>query len=83
MNTPEQVALEIRLDQIFSPVYRRQRQAFYEKQLDATQARFVHYTSADAPLKIITSKHMWMRKVNYIPMKYAADFATWKCRAGE
>jgi hypothetical protein len=63
MNTPEQVELEIRLDQIFSPVYWRQRQAFYEKQPDATHARFVHYTSADAALKIITSKRMWLRNV--------------------
>jgi hypothetical protein len=63
MNTLEQVECEQRLDKIFSPVYWRQTREFFEKQRDPTKARFVHYTSADAALKIIQNKRIWMRNV--------------------
>ena len=36
---------------------------FYQKQPDPTQARFVHYTSAEAALRIIQNKRIWMRNV--------------------
>jgi hypothetical protein len=63
MRTPEEVELFLRLDRIFPPVYWRQMRSFYEKQPDPTKARFVHYTSANAALKIIQHKQIWMRNV--------------------
>jgi len=56
--TPEQFELAIRLDSIFAPSLRGRRDALYNKQ---KQAKFVHYTSAEAALSIINTKRMWMR----------------------
>jgi hypothetical protein len=53
---PDDVALNMKLEAIFMPLARAQRDAFYEK-----PKRFVHYTSADAALKIIKNKRLWMR----------------------
>jgi Protein of unknown function (DUF2971) len=53
---PDDVALNIKLEGIFMPRSRAQRDAFYGK-----CKRFVHYTSADAALKIIKNKRLWMR----------------------
>jgi hypothetical protein len=53
---PEEFKLGIQLESIFMPHSRKQRDEFYKK-----NKRFVHYTSADAALKIITSKRLWMR----------------------
>jgi hypothetical protein len=62
--TPEQMEFIFRIESIFMPVARQQRDIFYKRQvpaLNADPARFVHYTTADAALKIINSKRMWMR----------------------
>jgi hypothetical protein len=48
-----------RLERIFLPFARRQRDSLYKSKTDF--ARFVHYTSAESALKIIKSKRVWMR----------------------
>ncbi len=50
--------LAIRLEGVFMPQARKQRDEFFNSDPDP---RFVHYTSADSALKIITSKRIWMR----------------------
>jgi len=45
--------------QLSAWVARSQREALYTP--DSPWARFVHYTSAESALKIITSKRLWMR----------------------
>jgi hypothetical protein len=59
----------IRLESIFMPEARRQRDKLYDSG-QKPSARFVHYTSADAALGIIRSKCMWMRNTNCM-----ADFS--------
>lgn len=60
--TPEQLDLWIRLEKVFMPHARQQRDKFYKVAEGVPQpARFVHYTSADAALKIIEKKRIWMR----------------------
>lgn len=59
--TPEQLALGMRLGSIFMPYAQKQIQTLYTNELTQPQARFVHYTSAEAALSIIKSKRMWMR----------------------
>src|SRR5215471_6641558 len=49
-----------RLEGIFNPVARSQREALYKPD-SPPWAKFVHYTSAEAALKIIESKRLWMR----------------------
>ena len=49
-----------RLEGIFNPVARSQREALYKPD-SPPWAKFVHYTSAESALKIITSKRLWMR----------------------
>ena len=56
----ERFELEARLESIFMPYARRQRDKFYDSGAKRA-ARFVHYTSAEAALKIIESKRVWMR----------------------
>ena len=56
----EQFQLGIRLESIFMPYARRQRDTFYDSGKKPA-ARFVHYTSAESALKIIESKRVWMR----------------------
>jgi hypothetical protein len=58
---PEQVQLARRLGNIFMPHHTRQMLAHYK---DKDYARFVHYTSAEAALKIIKTKRLWMRNTN-------------------
>lgn len=57
-STPEQRELLLRLESIFMPGARRQRERFYKGE---PFAGFVHYTSAESALKIIESKRVWMR----------------------
>ena len=57
--TPEQMQFFMRLESIFMPYARRQRDSLYE--MSGNETRFVHYTSAEAALSIIKSKRMWMR----------------------
>lgn len=64
--TSEQLEPLIRLESIFMPHARRQRNEVYKVQNagrpeSGEPIRFAHYTSADAALKIITSKRIWMR----------------------
>ena len=59
--TPEQAELAKRLGNIFLPHHTRQMLNHYK---DKTYARFVHYTSAEAALKIIKTKRLWMRNTN-------------------
>jgi DUF2971 family protein len=60
--TANQLELALRLESIFMPQARRQRfQAGFGDDLGQEATRFVHYTSAEAALSIITSKRMWMR----------------------
>jgi hypothetical protein len=60
--TSEQYQLGVRLESIFMPHARKQREALYMGHSGLKPwARFVHYTSAEAALKIIESKRVWMR----------------------
>jgi hypothetical protein len=60
--TSEQFQLGVRLESIFMPHARKQREALYVGSSGLKPwARFVHYTSAEAALKIIESKRVWMR----------------------
>jgi hypothetical protein len=56
--SPQQVLINQQLEAIFHPLAKAQRDALYTQN---PPTRFVHYTSADAALKIITSKRLWMR----------------------
>ncbi|MGY4291502.1 hypothetical protein ACVWXO_010768 [Bradyrhizobium sp. LM2.7] len=61
--TPEQLELTRRMERIFTPHARKQRDALFEKGSDGSEPdpRFVHYTSAENALSIINSKRLWMR----------------------
>jgi hypothetical protein len=50
-----------RIDKIFMPEASRQREKAGFTDENSPAIRFVHYTSADAAIKIIQSKRMWMR----------------------
>ncbi len=56
---PEDVLVAMQLERIFMPYATQHRKKLYEK--DKNNARFVHYTSAEAALGIIGSKRLWMR----------------------
>ncbi len=81
--TPEQLEeLEflLRMESIFMPQARKQRDTHYKRQkpsLMAEPARFVHYTTAEAALSIITTKRMWMRNamsmVDYREVQHGFD----------
>ncbi|HEY1614318.1 MAG TPA: hypothetical protein VGF97_11560 [Rhizomicrobium sp.] len=62
---PEMLAVPLRLSRIFMPYAMRQRDAAHQRQgiSDPISGglRFAHYTSAEAALKILTSKRIWMR----------------------
>lgn len=63
--TKEQIELGMQLESIFMPHGSRQRQEANRKQNGDPKSRqglrFAHYTSAEAALKIIKQKRMWMR----------------------
>ena len=59
--TQQEMDLIIRLEAIFMPHFRKQRDAAREKGPVKEQLRLVHYTSADAALNIIKTKRVWMR----------------------
>jgi hypothetical protein len=65
--TPQQqeaIQLALKLEPIFMPQARRQRlQAGFGDDASSTPIRFAHYTSAEAALKIIETKRIWMRNV--------------------
>lgn len=62
---PEALERARKLEGIFTPVARKLRDKYYQR--DAAEgtakesAKFVHYTSAEAALNIIKSKRLWMR----------------------
>ncbi|MEJ0089912.1 MAG: hypothetical protein WDM80_09235 [Limisphaerales bacterium] len=58
--TDEEITRNKILEGIFIPHARQRRDEIYELG-KTTPARFVHYTSAEAALKIITQKRLWMR----------------------
>jgi hypothetical protein len=58
--TPEQMESLLRLEAIFMPHAIARRNVLYENGTK-DYARFVHYTSAEAALKIIRTKRVWMR----------------------
>lgn len=72
--TPEQFQLAIRLNSIFMPNATATRNAFYN---DRDQARFIHYTSAEAALSIIRTKRIWLRNTtcmsDYSEVKHGFD----------
>jgi hypothetical protein len=77
---PEDIQISIKLEEIFTPKFRKQREgAFNISSTGDTEkyARFVHYTSAEAALNIIRSKHMWMRKTScmsdYLEVEHGID----------
>lgn len=85
--TPEQIQLGIQLEGIFMPQARRQREIAYGKQANSTDdpeqgasLRFVHYTSAEAALSIITGKRIWMRNTtcmsDYREVQHGFDMLT-------
>ncbi len=53
-------ARETKIESIFLPHASRQRDKIYESGKNLT-ARFVHYTSAEAAIKIINQKRLWLR----------------------
>jgi hypothetical protein len=57
-----------RLESIFMPEANRQREKLLKRQIDEwsepSSLRFAHYTSADAAMKILRSKRIWMRNTN-------------------
>jgi hypothetical protein len=63
----KQMDLTLRLEDIFMPEAKRQREVAFEKQAKPGQPvwehrlRCGHYTSAEAALQIIRTKHIWMR----------------------
>ncbi len=56
---PESVLIGMRLGGTFMPYATQAQKKLYEN--DKNNARFVHYTSAEAALGIIASKRVWMR----------------------
>ena len=67
LSQDQAIQLAIRLESIFLPQDRRQRDEAYGRQKKSKDTtikdlvRFVHYTTAQAALSIIRSKRIWMR----------------------
>lgn len=61
--TPEQIERLKRLEGIFMPIARKQRDQAYDQLPDGLGPRFVHYTSAATFLSILDKKRLWMRNV--------------------
>lgn len=62
--SPKVIEQGIRLANILMPYAMEQRKAFFEKEPNQTHARLVHYTTAEAALKIINSNRFWMRNTH-------------------
>jgi hypothetical protein len=77
----EQIQTLLKLERIFLPRSRKHRDETYKSAMmpdpKKASARFVHYTSADAALKIINSKRIWMRNttcmVDYREVQHGYD----------
>lgn len=59
VSIPEDV--QLRLESIFMPRTREQRDELFRNEPSGNDPRFVHYTSAENTLSIIKSKRLWMR----------------------
>src|SRR5450432_1540461 len=62
--TPDQFEMANRLGSIFMPHAARQRTAVFGDNPNNPPKRMIHYTSAEAAIKMITSKRFWMRNAN-------------------
>jgi hypothetical protein len=62
--TPEEIQLAMRLESIFMPHSRKQRDEAHARAPVKGYLRFAHYTSAEAGLNIIRSKRIWLRNTN-------------------
>ena len=70
-NTPLKAAVTremreqgIRLANIMMPRFMNQTREVFQREPGQTHGRFVHYTTAEAALKIIRTKRFWMRNTN-------------------
>jgi len=65
---PEEIQLAIKLEEIFTPQFRKTREERFKDQHGAltfqNETRFVHYTTAAAAIEIIRKKHIWMRQTS-------------------
>lgn len=57
---PDAMTLTLQMEAIFMPYATKERHKLYEA-TNFQAAKFVHYTTAEAALRIITSKRLWMR----------------------
>jgi hypothetical protein len=62
--TPEMWEQGIRLADIMMPRFMKQTREFFQREPGQTHGPFVHYTTAEAALKIIRTKRFWMRNTN-------------------
>jgi hypothetical protein len=66
--TPDEIRAmheeSVRIMSILMPYALRQMEEAYQSAPGQTHARFVHYSSAEAALKIIQTKRFWMRNTN-------------------
>jgi hypothetical protein len=62
--TPEEFDFAHKLGSIFMPYATRQREVLFGDNPNNPPKRMIHYTNAEAALKIITSKRLWMRNTN-------------------
>jgi len=62
--TPEMWEQAMRLSDIMMPRFMKQTRELFLRRPGQTRGRLVHYTTADAALKIIKTKRFWMRNTN-------------------
>lgn len=62
--TPEMWEQGIRLADIMMPYAMKQTRDLFQREPGQTHGRLVHYTNADAALKIIKTRRFWMRNTN-------------------
>lgn len=58
LSTEDEFARDRKMESIFAPHARRRREQVYQS---GQSQRFIHYTSAEAAIKIITQKRLWLR----------------------
>jgi hypothetical protein len=75
--TPEKWELNRKLADVFVPLSREKSKRLYPDGEKSPAAKFVHYTSADAALKILRSKRLWMRNTlcmgDYLEVQHGHD----------
>lgn len=78
---PEEVLINMRLNEIFIPNFSQQRESTFQKNENANTdvrfARFVHYTTAESALSIIENKELWLRQTgcmsDYLEVQHGYD----------